>query len=514
MFRRNVFFNERSFPARLDTKIHRPLMPAGEVENTDKGEDLIGEEFADEGETFTVVGTDFKSGQDVLACVNKEGKDFYSTVAEVREWHNATKLALSACANYAEICSASKRPHKCINALACAVHLQIQNAATTARQQQYKCGVPVPRSYKQAGNLGNEWFQSEDKEKKGILSFNTWQRIPQDRVTPATRKLALRAHHLYDVKRTMKKKNRVVINGSRQHPSTYSDTASPVASQLQLRIFLAIMANRQCHIEQLNLTNACLHASIKDTALIIIPEGFPGENEIAILRQAGCGTKQGARRFYDHTTTTLNSIGLKNSPSEPCLFRCLGPEGACFALAHVDGSLLGGDKAAVEKIKNELKQKFQCKFQIPVDFLGMDVKINSPGDIELSMRTFSKKMIDTLQTQDNVRANIYTPGRTGCKITKPNDDDKTNTDNKDDGTCRSKVGSLNWLIMCLRCDVVYATKELSRVLSSPTPLARSLLQRAPLCAKRTAHATLRFRYTDMSTYTPPPTRKKPTDLDA
>jgi hypothetical protein len=76
LFRRNVYFNERSFPARLDQKITRPLMPAGEVENTDKGKDLIGEEFADEGETFTVVGTDYKSGKDVLTCVNKEGKDF------------------------------------------------------------------------------------------------------------------------------------------------------------------------------------------------------------------------------------------------------------------------------------------------------------------------------------------------------------------------------------------------------------------------------------------------------
>ena len=63
MFRRNVYFNERSFPARLDAKINRPLMPAGQADNTDKGEDLIGEEFADEGETFTVVGTDYKSNQ-------------------------------------------------------------------------------------------------------------------------------------------------------------------------------------------------------------------------------------------------------------------------------------------------------------------------------------------------------------------------------------------------------------------------------------------------------------------
>jgi hypothetical protein len=266
--------------------------------------------------------------------------------------------------------------------------------------------------------------------------------------------------------------------GNTQAP-THSDTASPVASQLQLRTFLAVMAKRRCHIEQLDLTNARLHASIKGMVLIVIPEGYPGENEVAILRQVGHGTKQGARQFYDHTTTTLNSIGLQTSPFEPCL--------ACFVLVCVGGSLLGGDKAVVEKIKHELKKKFQCRLQISADFLGMDIKIHSPGDIELSMRTFSKKMVETLNINGNVRANVYTPGRADCKITKSNDDDKTHADDKDDGTCRSKVGSLNWLtrIMCLRYDVVYATKELSRVLSSPTPLARSLLQRAPLYAKRT-----------------------------
>jgi hypothetical protein len=380
----------------------------------------------------------------VLVRVHKEGKDFYSAVAEVRDWHRFAKLAPSACANYAEICSASKRAHKCTSALAHSVYLQIMNALTTARQQTYKFGIPVLKSHKQAGNLDSAWFQAEDKEKRCILSLNAWQRIPQDKATPATRKLSLRARHLCDVKRTKQKKNagRVVINGSRQHPSTYSDTTSPVASQLQLRTFLAVMAKRRCHIEQLDLTNAGLRASIKDVALIIIPEGRPGENEVATLRQAGYDTKQGARRFYDHTTGTLNSIGLQTSPSEPCLFRCLGKEGACFVLARVDGSLLGGDKAAVEKIKSELKKKFQCKFQIPTNFLGMDIKIRSPGDIGLSMRTFSKKMTDAPNINDDARANIHAPGRTDYKIIKSNE-----------AKCRASTPALGGLVPFRSCFV-------------------------------------------------------------
>jgi hypothetical protein len=40
---------------------------------------------------------------------------------------------------------------------------------------------------------------------------------------------------------------------------------------------------------------------------------------------------------------------------------------------------------------------------------------------------------------------------------------------------RSKVGSLNWLTMGIRYDVVYATKELSRVLVEPTKTENDLL---------------------------------------
>ena len=54
---------------------------------------------------------------------------------------------------------------------------------------------------------------------------------------------------------------------------------------------------------------------------IIISEGFEGQGQIARLRKAAYGTKQGARRFYDHTALTLAKIGLKQCPNEPCLFR-------------------------------------------------------------------------------------------------------------------------------------------------------------------------------------------------
>jgi hypothetical protein len=198
-----------------------------------------------------------------------------------------------------------------------------------------------PTSYKKAGNSPfPQWFRAEEKEKQGFLEFTAWEKLDPSGITPEIRKRALRRHHIYDIKRDSSAKNRVVVNGSKQHLDTYTDTTSPVASQLQLRIFLAVTAFRKYEMIQLDLTNAYLHAPIVDVVYIIIPEGFEGAGQIARLRNAAYGTKQGASRFYDHTALTLANIGLTQCPNEPCLFRYIYEEQECYLLQYVDDSLI------------------------------------------------------------------------------------------------------------------------------------------------------------------------------
>ena len=58
---------------------------------------------------------------------------------------------------------------------------------------------------------------------RGILDSESWQEIDQSLVTLDMKKKALRAHHIYDLKRSMDAKNRVVVNGKRQYESTFSE---------------------------------------------------------------------------------------------------------------------------------------------------------------------------------------------------------------------------------------------------------------------------------------------------
>jgi hypothetical protein len=212
--------------------------------------------------------------------------------------------------------------------------------------------VKPPKSFRDAQGREQQWFKAFRKERDGMLRFNTWERMPQQHVTHEMRKLALRAHHIYNVKRDGSAKVRVVVNGKRQHESTYSDTTSPVIPQFQFRTFPAHTALRKYHMVQMDLTNAYLHTNIVDEVYIIIPQGFQGEGEVAKLEKATYGTKQGARRFYDHTVHVLNKIGFTRCPNEPCLFRYLKKGEAAFLILYVDDALISGPKTIVEDIHN------------------------------------------------------------------------------------------------------------------------------------------------------------------
>jgi hypothetical protein len=252
---------------------------------------------------------------------------------------------------------------------------------------------------------------------------------------------------------------------------------------MQLRIFLFFTAARKYHMMQLDLTNAYLHAPLKDKVYIFVPEGFPGQGEVARLDKAAYGTKQGAIRFYGHSASTLKEIGMTQCQYEPCLFcYVLRPGEKCFLFQYVDDSLISGTQRAIEILEAKLRQRFKCKFQTPKDFLGMNIDHVKLGEIRLSMRTFTTKMIDALGiNQPDLAYPILTSGRTDKKIVREQEPEENEK-------YKSHVGALNWLTMCLRYDLTYTTKELSRVLQEPTKTANELLKRPIRYAAQTKDA--------------------------
>jgi hypothetical protein len=65
IFRRNVYFNERSFPA-------RKFKPQPTIPNMDTGEDLVGLDFEDDGKQWTITEVGFYEEHPVLYYKNKD----------------------------------------------------------------------------------------------------------------------------------------------------------------------------------------------------------------------------------------------------------------------------------------------------------------------------------------------------------------------------------------------------------------------------------------------------------
>jgi hypothetical protein len=153
IYRRNVYFNERSFPAR---KFQLPPT----LTAVDTGADLIGADFDDEGSRWTVLKTGEYEGTPVLYYKHKDnGTEECSSVAEVRTWVNQTTL------------------HQATNTLTPTRKGYINTLAEESFKAitNYNLKLPPnstkPTSFKKAGNQPlPQWFRAEGT-KQGARRF-------------------------------------------------------------------------------------------------------------------------------------------------------------------------------------------------------------------------------------------------------------------------------------------------------------------------------------------------------
>jgi hypothetical protein len=97
------------------------------------------------------------------------------------------------------------------------------------------------------------------------------------------------------------------------------------------------------------------------------------------------------------------------------------------------------------------------------------------------MQTYTEKVKENFQLHNTNP--VLTPGRTDRKIIRDQDPIP-------DSTYRSKVGPLMWATMGIRYDILYAVKELSRVLQEPTKIPQEILQRTLTYMTQTKEAHL------------------------
>ncbi|KAA3482129.1 pleiotropic drug resistance protein 3-like [Gossypium australe] len=237
------------------------------------------------------------------------------------------------------------------------------------------------------------------------------------------------------------------------------ETFAPVARIDTIRLLVALTAQRQWCIHQLNVKSALLNGFLEEEIYIDQPQGFivlGKEHMVYRLKNALYGLKQDPRAWYARMDSYLISLGFERSTSEPTL--CVKKKEAETQLIvslYVDDLLvIGGDNNDLADFKAKMMNMFEMSdLGLMTYFLGMEV-YQAEGRIFLGQKTFSMKILKTFSMENS--KSTSTPMAVGMKLSSQDDHDRV-----DESAYRSLVGCLLYLT-ATRPDVMFSVSMLSR----------------------------------------------------
>ncbi|VVA19470.1 Hypothetical predicted protein, partial [Prunus dulcis] len=188
-----------------------------------------------------------------------------------------------------------------------------------------QCNICIvePESFEDA-NLDESWRNAMKAELEMIEKNNTWTLVDRPFGKPI-----IGVKWVYKTKLNLdgsvqKNKARLVAKGYSQKPGIdYNETFAPVARLDTIRTLIALAAQKEWNLYQLDVKSAFLNGVLKEEVYVEQPQGFVKDNEeirVYKLNKALYGLKQAPRAWYDEIDSYFNRAGFKKSPSEATLY--------------------------------------------------------------------------------------------------------------------------------------------------------------------------------------------------
>ena len=313
---------------------------------------------------------------------------------------------------------------------------------------------------------------TENEVKEGMMTemtsmkgFDVFDEIPLEHCTQDDIANAVDCRWVMCRKTPRKVRCRLVARGCFQEDMDTDDTFASTPTLVTLRVLLLLSLSRCWSMFTCDISTAFLHAPMLERLFMRPPvEFYPDNNCLWLLKRAMYGLKQAPALWQTHFAKTMMSLGFHRCKTDPNLYCHSSKE--LYVLCYVDDLLVCRDPARIktftEQLSNEvlLKIEGELKPQTSVNFLGRTLRHNGDS-IDITMPTaYVKEMLEAFGMEK--AKPVSTTGSTA----KPNfvPQPLNTVDHK---RYRAIVGKLLWLAL-IRPDIAYATKELSRDLTTPT----------------------------------------------
>jgi hypothetical protein len=242
----------------------------------------------------------------------------------------------------------------------------------------------------------------------------------------------------------------------------YEETYAAVAKAATLRTMLAIAAKRGLAKKQLDVVTAFLNSEIGPDSQIYVeqPTGYHRgpRGLVCKLQKALYGLKQAPMLWFERFSRYVeNVLGFRSLDSDPCLF--IG--GEVVLLLYVDDLLLFAEDASkLEEVTQCLAAEFNMQDLEEVEYyLGIRVMTHKNGGVSLLQDGYIQGVLEQW-------------GIANCKaIQAPMVLGGTKASGKvldDPVEYQRLVGSLLWVAILTRPDIVFAVGWLGRYASAPT----------------------------------------------
>lgn len=199
-------------------------------------------------------------------------------------------------------------------------------------------------------------------------------------------------------------KARLVARGfTQEYGISYRETFAPTIRLSALKTIIALAAKHGWKLHNMDVVAAFLAETLPKDEVVYIR--FPPElrsqfGEYRRALKSLYGLKQAARLWYLLLTKFLESIGFVAIPWDDTIF--INEKTGVIIGAHVDDMLLtGADEAAIDKVKDQLKGRFEMKDLGEADhLLGIRIQRYEDGAISIDQSVCARDIVDEYLDQD------------------------------------------------------------------------------------------------------------------
>lgn len=351
----------------------------------------------------------------------------------------------------------------------------------------------APQRYCDIGKRSDwtEWMKAIDDELRSMEANGVWKMMPCPRgVKPLKSRWIFRVKEDEDGQ-AVRYKARLVAKGYLQrHGVDFEETYAPVAKLSTVRTVLAVGVHKQFHFHQMDVKTAFLHGDLKEDIFMEVPEGVETVPNMACkLLKSLYGLQQSPRCWNEKFNSQLVKLGFKRSRHNYCLYTRCDADDELYIVLYVDDLLIAGRKLeSIVRLKKQLSKVF-CMTDCGEarHFLGMKMVYDrKAGVLQLSQQAHVEKVVEKFGLAECNPAK--SPMEKGLQLQREG--------KPTDQPYRELLGSLMYIMLCVRPDICFPVGYLGRYQQNPTEAHWQSLKRVVRYLKGSAKTVLKFQRND------------------